>query len=164
MNILDSLKAESPDQPVKGERREQRQEQQPPGELAFHPSILRKFHQAVNPDTPEQESKAILQVLYNLPLLPPATKAQWLAGNLPVADLVTRLRGYQIPRLKAHVAPLVQKLNFFQSAAPSQEEPTNEPPVSTSPAPEESGEMPLPGSESSSRQRTPKGEATAPQE
>ena len=80
----------------------------------MHPAIMRKYLQALHPDMPPQEGQAILKVLFNLPLLPPVTRAQFLAGRLHIWDLVKRLRGYQTPEMKQRVAPLVEALSWYR--------------------------------------------------
>jgi hypothetical protein len=82
--MSDSLQnAQGRDQPVKGERREEPQQQEPVGEKPsqpprqesvrpfMHPALLQKFLQAGNPETPPHDSRAILAMLFNLALLPP---------------------------------------------------------------------------------------------
>jgi len=160
MNTLDSLKnTQGPDQPVKGERREERQQQQPPGEQAYkppHPKVA-KLVQALDPATPEPEAQAMLHILFNLPLIPPVTKMQFLRGNLPVADTVNRLRSFQDPQTKARLAPLLQTLNSYlpQNAQTSQKQAKSEPSVQAPASQAESSETPLPGSESTSAQKEP---------
>jgi hypothetical protein len=128
---------DSPDS-VRGERREERQ-QQAPQEQAFHPLVLKKLHEALEPDTPLDEARATLVLLGNLPLLSPGTKAGFLKGNLPVADVVNRLRAQQTEPLKSRLAALVQQLNFFQGqqaqASQQQEQPSEQPNVQVPPEP-----------------------------